>query len=201
MATWRSPVYCLSAVLAGLPLLLPVRPAQADPAVQGIIAASVPVVIWGLFSEEPWRLEPDQLAVGGDWFDGVDGEDSAAGLRLEYRSGQPLWKLKPIFGLSATTDAAVYGYAGLRFDVYFARNFVISPSIAAAAYYEGDGKDLGSNLLLRSGLEAAYQFEDRSRLGINFYHMSHGEVFGDDNPGTETFGVTYSTPTYNLFGG
>lgn len=201
MPMLRTRAICLSALAAAPLLAAPVRPAQAaDPAVLAIIASSVPVLAWGLFSEEPWRAEPDRIALGGEWFDGVDRENSAVGFRLEYRSGTPLWKLKPIAGVSATTDAGVYGYAGLRFDVYFGRRFVISPSIAATAYHEGDGKDLGSNLLLRSGLEAAYRFDDDSRLGVNFYHMSHGQVFGDDNPGTETFGVSYSTPLHNLLG-
>ena len=118
---------------------------------------------------------------------------------MEYRSDFFLWRFKPFVGVDGTSDGGAYAYAGLRGDAYFGRRLVISPNVAPAVYYAGDGKNLGSAGVLRSGIDVSYRFDNESQLGVGFHHMSHGKVFSDLNPGTETVTVTYSVPMESLF--
>jgi hypothetical protein len=178
----------------------PVSSSRADPAVQGIAIASAPLLLWALFEKEPTTRDPDLLTGVGGWFDGMDRENEAALFGLEYRSNLWLWKFKPFIGAMGTTDKGFYSYAGLRLDAYFFKRIMVSTNMAPTLYVRGNGKDLGSMGVLRSGLEVAYRFDDLSQLGAGFHHMSHGKVFGNLNPGTETIEITYSIPLSKLFG-
>lgn len=70
----------------------------------------------------------------------------------------------------------------------------MTPSVAAGPYLRGGGRDLGHVFEIRSGLEIAYRFNDRSRLGLLFYHISNAGLGDDKNPGAEALGLTYSIP-------
>src|SRR5262249_9640724 len=109
------------------------------------------------------------------------------------RSDAKLWIFKPMAGFMATSDGAAYGYFGPLVDVYFGRRIVLTGMTAFGAYYHGDGLDLGSWVEVRSGLELPYPFDDRSRLGMSFHHISNANI-GDKNPGTEILGVFYAIP-------
>lgn len=176
------------------------RPAQADPAVQGITIGAIPFVVWALFAEPPKTRDPDLLVGSAGWFDVVDGENEAAEARVEWRSGALWWKVRPQVGAAATSDGGAYGYAGLRIDAYFGRHLVVSPSFSAVAYFDGGGKDLGSAVVGRSGFDVAWRFDNDVRIGLAFHHMSHGGIFGDENPGTEVVSLTYAIPIHALFG-
>ena len=104
-----------------------------------------------------------------------------------------IWIVKPFAGLMGTTDGAVYGYGGFLMDIFFGRRIVLTPSLAAGYYSDGNGRDLGHAVEFRSSIELAYRFDDRSRLGIAFYHLSNAHL-DDHNPGTEILGVVYSIP-------
>ena len=97
-----------------------------------------------------------------------------------------------------TTDAAVYGYAGFMLDIYFGRHIVLTPNVAVGLYSDGDGKDLGSAMEFRSGVEMAYRFDSRTRFGFAFHHISNASI-SDNNPGTETLTLVLSLPLKNLF--
>ena len=77
---------------------------------------------------------------------------------------------------------------------------MLTPSFAPH-YYWGDNKklDLGYALEFRSQLEAAYRFDDRSRLGMAIGHYSNASL-GDSNPGTEFLTVYYSIPLQGWLG-
>ena len=53
-------------------------------------------------------------------------------------------------------------------------------------------------LEFRSGIEVAWRFDNRSRLGVEFTHISNAGIY-DRNPGTETLTVNYSIPLDQLF--
>ena len=132
------------------------------------------------------------LSFGLGYYDVFDDQD-AAEFRAEYRASAEFLIFKPFLGLMATSDAAVYGYGGVLTDFYFGRHFVLTPSIAAGLYHDGDGKDLGHVVEFRSAIEAAYRFDNRSRLGVLFYHISNAGL-DDNNAGTEVLGLNYSLP-------
>lgn len=154
------------------------------------------MVLWAL----PVRAEePAFLSFGAGYYDLFD--DQAAGeARLEYRFGEQhkLWVFTPFVGAAATTDAATYGYAGIGIDVFFGQRWVATPTFAAGIYGNGNGKDLGEAIEFRSGLEVAYRFDDYSRLGLSFTHISNAGI-GDRNPGVESLVLMYSMPFDRLF--
>ena len=144
--------------------------------------------------------EPDFLTFGAGYYDLFD-DQSAAEARFEYRFSEKnklLW-FTPFVGLTATSDAATYGYAGIALDVFFGSRWVATPTFAAGIYGDGDGKDLGHAIEFRSGLELAYRFDDYSRLGLSFTHISNAGL-GERNPGVESLVLFYSVPFDTLFG-
>lgn len=126
-------------------------------------------------------------------YDVSQGDDYAGEFGVEYRYKDVFHGLRPLAGIMATTDSAVYGYAGLTWDLFLSDSIILSPNFAAGAYHHGDGKDLGYGVEFKSGIELAYQFENQSRLGVAFNHISNASL-GNDNPGTENLIVTYSHP-------
>lgn len=150
---------------------------------------------------------PDTLTVGIGWFDALSTEN-AASYRLEYRSGyQILPSIRPYVGLLGTSDEAFYIHIGvvsdLPLDTFFPdrpnlHNIIFTPIWGVGFYEDGDGKDLGNDLAFRLGVELAYEFENRSRLGFTFHHISNANI-GDKNPGTEMIGMFFSYPLGRVF--
>jgi len=161
----------------------------------GAVAAAL---LGGLLSvARPAHAEdPAFLSASAGYFDIIDGEHSAFAGTLEYRHDKRFWIFKPMAGAMATSEGAVYGYAGVLVDIYFGRRWVLTPSFAPGLYWKGnssDPKDLGNTVEFRSQLELSYRFDDRSRLGLGFNHISNAGL-GEHNPGVETLMLTYSFP-------
>ncbi len=143
--------------------------------------------------------DPAFVSLGAGYFDISKQDDGAADVRLEYRHDGKLWIFKPWAGIEATSDGAFYGGAGILLDVFFGRRVVVTPSLGAGYFEEGDGKDLGHELEFRSQIELAYRFDDRSRLGLAFSHISNASL-GDNNPGAEILSLYYSMPLEQMLG-
>ena len=131
------------------------------------------------------------ISFGLGYFD-INDNKSTAEFRVERRLNKSLWMTQPFVGVMASGDAAIYGYGGIAFD-WMLSNFIFTPSFAVGGYLDGDGKDLGHTIEFRSALEIAYQFPDRHRLGLIFYHLSNASL-ADNNPGTEVLSLSYSIP-------
>ncbi|MEE9139295.1 MAG: acyloxyacyl hydrolase [Alphaproteobacteria bacterium] len=164
---------------------------------------SVAVALVGLLlalgtAREASADDPSFLTMGAGIFDVFD-DDTAGYFRLEYRSDARLLSfIKPLVGISISTDGAVYGYGGFNIDLYFGRRWVFSPGFAVGAFEEGDGKDLGNTVEFRSGAEIAYRFANRARLGLAFHHISNASL-SDRNPGANVLVLTYSLPFGYVF--
>lgn len=117
--------------------------------------------------------------------------DSAEG-RVELRYGKKLFHLGPALGLLANTRGGVFGYAGLYADLRIG-NVVITPLGGVGGYHRGGGEHLGGTFQFRLSLAAAYEFADRSRLGLQYGHISNAGIH-DINPGDNELLVTYSFP-------
>ena len=169
--------------------------ARADKAATGIMLGGAAFLAYSLAADPPQDDEPDVVTFGTGVFDAVDEENSAALLRIEYRPELLGLRTGPLLGLAGTTDGGILGYGGVRHDVLFEGGLLVSLNLSLAAYpVEGNGKDLGSAAQFRSGFDVHYKLDDGSRIGVSFHHISHAELFGDDNPGTETFALTYTIP-------
>jgi lipid A 3-O-deacylase len=139
--------------------------------------------------------DPSFLSFGGGGFD-VLHNYTAGEFTGEYRFGQKLWIFKPFLGLMGTTDRAFYGYGGFLVDIYLGNRWVLMPNAAFGYYDKGNGKDLGAHPEFRTGAEFAYRFDDRSRLGFSFHHISNAGI-SKKNPGEEEMTLVFSLP-FNL---
>lgn len=143
--------------------------------------------------------DPAFVSLGLGYYDINRRIDEAVDFRLEYRHGEKLWIFKPWVGVEGTSEGALYAAAGILVDVFFGRRVVVTGSFGAGYYEEGDGKDLGHELEFRSQIEIAYRFDDRSRLGLAFSHISNASI-ADTNPGVEILNLYYSIPLTRLLG-
>lgn len=143
--------------------------------------------------EEPTAL----LTLSGGAFDfndiGQDDNDTAAQFGAEYRAKMRLWLFTPYLGIFGNTDGGIFGYGGLGLDIYLGPHVVITPQAALGGYREGDSKDLGGVFQFRTGVELAYRFENRVRLGLAYHHISNAGIH-ENNPGVNSLALTLSLP-------
>jgi hypothetical protein len=136
--------------------------------------------------------DPSFVSLGLGAFDVL--HNYTAGLaRGDDRFGQKLWIFKPFFGAEGTTKRSFYGYGGFLVDIYLGNRWVLMPNAAFGYYDKGAGKDLGSHAEFRTGAELAYRFDDRSRLGFTFHHISNAGI-SKTNPGEEEMAIVFSLP-------
>ena len=136
--------------------------------------------------------DPSYIAVGAGVYDVLHDFKAAQG-RLEFRFGDRLLYLKPMVGVLFTSKGTVMGYGGFRLDLYFGPHFVITPNAAVGGFYRGNGKQLGSTIEFKTGGEFAWRFDDHSRRGLAFDHISNAGI-GRHNPGTESLMLFWSFP-------
>ena len=141
--------------------------------------------------------DPEFLSFRTGAFD-INDSDTTAMFGAEYRSDFKKFFLTPMAGAFVTTKGGVYGYGGVFVDLFLGRRVVLRPNFSVGAYSDGNGKDLGGVLEFRSAIELAWRFDDRSRLGLEFSHLSNAGIY-DRNPGTENLTLNYSVPLDKLF--
>lgn len=147
--------------------------------------------------EKPPIEEPKLLNIGAGIFNIVRNKKSV-NLQIEYRSDFSFYRnsmlfFRPLIGVMATTTGSGYIYTGIAFDVFFTKNIVFTPSFAPGIYIKGGGMELGFPLEYRSSAELSYRFNNKSRFGGMFYHISNASL-GFRNPGTECLVFFYSIP-------
>lgn len=125
----------------------------------------------------------------------VADRDSGGWFAFEFRGGPDLelFRIRPSLGLGAATNASAYIWTALNLDVYFGRRLVLTPSTGIGAYRDGDGQDLGSVLEFRNGVDLAWRFDSRARLGVGFHYMSNYGI-GDDDPGIGSVTLFFAQP-------
>ena len=113
---------------------------------------------------------------------------------MEYR-WKPLtrYAIRPAAGVVSAENDASYLFLGLRRDFYVSEQWLFTGSFDAGYFEERDELNLGLELEFRSGLEVAYQFGNRYRIGVALYHLSNGG-FGSRNPGTESIVLSLTAP-------
>jgi len=136
--------------------------------------------------------DPDFLTLSIGGID-VNDNETAVEFRMEYRSNRTYLFLKPMVGLLGNSQGGIYGYGGVNLDIYLGNSWVVMPNFAIGGYRRGTAKDLGSVIEFRSGIEVAYRFGNKARLGIAISHISNASI-SDNNPGTESIVLSYSIP-------
>lgn len=140
--------------------------------------------------------DPDFLSFGVGAFDVIAGDDRSAAFSAEYASQQRLWIFHPIVGAMVNSDLGGNAYAGVAVDFFFGNRWVVTPSFAPGVWVRGGSKNLGYPIEFRSSIALAYRFDDRSRLGLDLYHLSNAGL-DKHNPGTEVLQLVYSLPLGN----
>ena len=142
-------------------------------------------------------------------FDGSE-TDPATDFRFEKRfnnsileigpESENFFNLKPLLGIEATSDSAIYLLGGIYLEdnvgslfVGEESNFILTPSFGVGYYDEGDGMKLGNNIEFRTSLEISYQLQNSNRIGLSFGHISNANI-GDKNPGVEILSLSYQVP-------
>lgn len=162
-------------------------------------AAALCLAVTG-YAEDAHAQDPSFLTFSGGYFDFNRQKNTAAEAGVQWRGSEKLWIFQPIVGAMGTSDISGNIYAGISLDIFFGNRLVFRPSFAPGLYTKGSkGHDLGHTIEFRSGAELAYRFDDRSRLGLEIYHLSNAHL-GDKNPGSESIVLTYSIPASKLFG-
>ncbi len=126
--------------------------------------------------------------------------DRATSFNAELQPGlRVLGVLQPLFGAMATTKGSAMAYAGLGVPFHLTRHVFLMPSAGLGIYRAGGGYDLNRTVVGRFGAELAYQFDDQSRLGLNFDVITNGRSTNAHDR-TEMLALTYTRP-FNLFSG
>jgi len=135
--------------------------------------------------------------IGGVGAAGAFDDEQESYFRLEFRAAEKFYFLRPFVGFEASGVGNTYLLAGLATDFFLGRRFVLTPSAAFGWFRDVDELDLGFELQFRTGFEFAYRFDDRSRLGLTFHHISNANI-GDRNPGTEVAMIQYALPLHRV---
>tara|TARA_B100001123_G_scaffold291154_1_gene324575 strand:- start:71 stop:580 length:510 start_codon:yes stop_codon:yes gene_type:complete len=134
------------------------------------------------------------------YFDFNKQKNEAVDIRFEKRldkeifdlgpEEEPLYYIKPFYGIEITTDSAVYGIGGIFIEEKISKNFFLTPSFGIGAFSKGNGKDLGHEIEFRSTLEISYKLKNKNRIGLSIGHISNAGI-GDTNPGAEILSLSY----------
>lgn len=177
--------------------IAPSRQAYAQDTSVAQIAAGIGITtLMGMIFSVPQPDKDTSYVIGGLGIMDVVDDDGIESpeFRAEYRPGLTLYRFKPIVGTFVTGRGAFALYTGISHDLNVGKHLVFTATSGPALYIPNGGEDLGSNGVLHSSIEASYRFDNASRLSLTFHHMSHGELFGDLNPGTEKLAITYAIP-------
>lgn len=146
---------------------------------------------------------PDLLSVGAGAFDVLrtHKKQRTVDYRLEYRSGLslvdlPSWvRMSPWGGLEATGEGGFMATGGVLFDINLGSSFMLTPNFGVGLFSPGNGANLGSLVEFRSSAELSYRFENQSRIGVSFGHISNAGLGTSTNPGSEIITLYYHIPT------
>ena len=162
------------------------------------------LVPFGLLAAQP--AEAGEL-VGGVYVHDIDsplsksGIESGVDLQLGYRWDRiGRTPLQPyLFGAVNTAGETHYAAAGL--SAKFGNRVFIRPGFGLAIHSgssaEFDNPDnhhieFGSRILFEPELGIGVRVSQRATLEGSWIHMSHAQLFGHQNPGTDNVGVRFS---------
>jgi hypothetical protein len=140
--------------------------------------------------------EPDLLVMGGaSWSNGQD----ALALDLAYRPAwsllpwiEPWAELRPFAAALVTTRSQLWAGAGLTVEVTIGR-LRLAVGSGPGLYAQGNGQDLGNDLVFRSQVELSWRFEGGWRVAVSAMHLSNAGL-GDHNPGSDLIGASLQIP-------
>ena len=122
--------------------------------------------------------------------------ESGADLQLGYRAG-PIGRtpLQPyVLGSLHTKGDTSFVAAGV--SARFGRRFYVRPGVGLAIHNGSDDDfsrpnrlAFGSRILFAPELGVGYQISERASVEASWVHLSHGQLFGGQNPGMDSIGA------------
>jgi|GEM_PF-1867598 len=129
-----------------------------------------------------------------------DASDSSAqtsfGFEMTFDRPLTSYKLLPSFGFLRTSTGSHYVFTAISRRNHFTPRFYLNLSFGGGAYFYSENSteiDLGHVIEFRTAISLNYEFLNKSKLGIEFFHLSNAGI-GDENPGSEVLSFTYSVP-------
>jgi len=124
------------------------------------------------------------------------GIEGGADVMLGYRGGRiGATPLRPYI-FAAVNTAGQTNYAAVGLSARFGKGIYIRPGVGLAVhtgsaddFFRPDKIAFGSRVLFEPELGIGAQLNDHLSLEASWVHMSHGQVFGRENPGIDNFGV------------
>ena len=131
-----------------------------------------------------------RLSLGSSREGGVD-------FQAGYRGGRifPKLGLQPfMFGALNSKCDTSYAAAGLSWK--FGEKFYVRPGVGIAVhngstadFEEDDRIAFGSRFLIETEVAVGARINDRLSVEASLVHLSHGQLFGGQNPGIDNIGV------------
>lgn len=131
----------------------------------------------------------------------LSGIESGADFSVGYRMGTiaRVWRaqLQPyIFGAVNSAGDTSYGAIGMSAKFSLGNHFYLRPGVgiavhngSAGKFYRTDKVAFGSRVLAEPELGIGADVGKRVSVEASWVHMSHGTLFGGENPGMDNLGV------------
>lgn len=130
------------------------------------------------------------LALTHAAFDVLQQSQPSVEKRIELRKDISDNDFGQFAGIMFTGHGANHFYTGIYYNFYLYDIIVITPSFAPGLYLENNSKKLFYPIEFRSQIEISIMLLSNTRVGFSFNHISNAGL-GDENPGVESFAVTY----------
>ena len=145
----------------------------------------------GIMTEAPTLLD---LSAGVYDLIGNAHRNQTGAFGGELRFGQRWAGIGPAVGTIVDLRGGGLVYAGIDADLRMGP-IVVTPLLGLGAWWRGNNRDenLGGTFEFRMSLQAAYAFQNGSRLGLRFGHISNADIHRV-NPGENDLMLTYAFP-------
>lgn len=124
------------------------------------------------------------------------GIEGGADLMLGYRGGRIIGTPLQPYVFGAANAAGETSYAAVGLSAKFGKRIYFRPGLglavhtgSAANHFRTDKIAFGSRILFEPELGVGAQLNDRLSVETSWVHMSHGQLFGRQNPGIDNLGV------------
>lgn len=139
----------------------------------------------------PGETSGESLMVGAGRWGLKSGDGAAAAFDLEYRLRPLRYGVFPLAGVLANSEEGWSPRAGLGRELRLGDRWDATVTFAVAAYFAGEGKDLGHTLEFRSAFDLGFRLHQALRVGLSVAHFSNAGL-SERNPGVETLSLTFT---------
>lgn len=133
------------------------------------------------------------VVVGGGYYHA--GSHSGGLFQLEYRFAKYFFGwIRPQASLILPKFESLFLGFGVGVEIRPFKHLLIYPTFSPGFYDQGkEGRDLGFPLEFRSSIEFAFEWCNRTSIGVQIYHISNASL-SNRNPGANVLALTLALP-------